>query len=356
MLDELNTRLKAAKLGVRIECRGNRLYLVATLPPKPNSAKQYKHQQRVSTGLYANDEGLKEVYGQAVKLSADIARNTFRWDEPEEKSRIPNIAEAVQTFTDWWRSRYGDDIKRETTWQKDYLAVFRRLPQDALLQPDFLRDWIIDNSQPNSRTRKKFCSSLGSLARHCGVEVELSDLRGNYSATKVGLRNLPSDQEIHDLFFTIENPKWRWLFGMMATFGLRNHEVFFVDTEYLSTAGICYVKEGKSYDGKVWPFYPEWLEAFDLRNPQIPAVTGKLHIDYGQRVNGFFYKHKLPFPPYALRHCWARRVISLGLDSRLAAKQMRHSHAVHCTTYNKWLDDSVHQAAFEKIINGRDLV
>ncbi|PSN16296.1 integrase, partial [filamentous cyanobacterium CCT1] len=35
----LNTRLKAARLGLQVECRGDRLSLRGTLPPRPDSTK-----------------------------------------------------------------------------------------------------------------------------------------------------------------------------------------------------------------------------------------------------------------------------------------------------------------------------
>ena len=32
------------------------------------------------------------------------------------------------------------------------------------------------------------------------------------------------------------NPGWRWIYGMLATYGLRDHEVFQVDTSRLHEA------------------------------------------------------------------------------------------------------------------------
>ena len=34
---KLNNRLKAARLGLQVECRGDRLNLRGTLPPRPDS-------------------------------------------------------------------------------------------------------------------------------------------------------------------------------------------------------------------------------------------------------------------------------------------------------------------------------
>jgi hypothetical protein len=45
MLDEVNQCLKAAKLGIRVAQRGDRLPLRATLPPRPGSDKTKPYQQ-----------------------------------------------------------------------------------------------------------------------------------------------------------------------------------------------------------------------------------------------------------------------------------------------------------------------
>lgn len=197
------------------------------------------------------------------------------------------------------------------------------------------------------------CDVIGAVLKRFEVPHDFAKIRGHYSAGRVRQRDLPTDEQIVDVWRSIDREDWRWAFGMLATFGLRNHEVFFIDLPYLSSAGVCLVTESKTVGGKVWPFYPEWLELFNLQNPKVPKVRATTHIDYGARVTTWFYKNKIPFTAYCLRHCWARRVIDLGLDSRLAAKMLRHGHTVHTNTYNKWLDDSTFTKAFERIKNDR---
>ncbi len=56
---------------------------------------------------------------------------------------------------------------------------------------------------------------------------------------------------------------------------------------------------------------------------------------------------------------WAIRTLELGLDQTLAAQQMGHSREIHDKIYHRWIDQSVHQRAFEfleasKEINGKN--
>lgn len=185
------------------------------------------------------------------------------------------------------------------------------------------------------------------------VPNDLREYRGNYSTTKVTERQLPDDNQIIDAWRSIPNPAWQWVFGMMAAYGLRNHEVFFIHQNFLMDSGICHVLEGKTYAGKVWPYPGDWVELFDLRNPKVPPITlaGATHVQIGARVTAAFRRYQIPFKPYDLRHCFAQRLIRMGVDSRLAAAQMRHSHTLHTETYNAWLSDDLFQEVWERSNN-----
>ena len=56
-IEAVNDRLKAGKIGVKVEARGDRLLLRATLPPKPGSSKTKPHQQYIALGIYDNPAG-----------------------------------------------------------------------------------------------------------------------------------------------------------------------------------------------------------------------------------------------------------------------------------------------------------
>ena len=130
-LSQLNDWLKAGNAGVRIECRGSRLSLVATVNKK---------QRRFATGLMLNLAGLAEAKKLALKLSADIAAGTVdKVITPAEEEKTLTVGEAIAKFKVDWDGRYSG-VKRQVTWEKDYNAVFSRLPSDATLTADLLKE------------------------------------------------------------------------------------------------------------------------------------------------------------------------------------------------------------------------
>ncbi|MEH2242451.1 MAG: hypothetical protein V7K85_06820 [Nostoc sp.] len=142
----------------------------------------------------------------------------------------------------------------------------------------------------------------------------------------------------------------RWVYGMLATYGLRNHEVFRLDFGAIARGDyIININENsKTGSRSVWPCYPEWFEEFQLENVVLPKVDlNQSNAALGHVVTSWFNRHSIPFAPYNLRHAWAIRTLVLGLDISLAAQQMGHSAKVHSELYHRWISRQYHQRAFE---------
>ena len=90
-----------------------------------------------------------------------------------------------------------------------------------------------------SRSRKQCATSLSVLAKF--LEHQLPDdwklMAKGYGLNKASFRDLPTDEFIEDLWDKIPNKSWKYVFGLMATYGLRNHEVFFCDLSSLNNYG-----------------------------------------------------------------------------------------------------------------------
>jgi len=351
-LQKSNERLKAGRVGVAIERKRDRLYLRATLPPKPNSSQTKPHQQRIGLGLYANLTGIKQSEAEAKKLGALLACREFVWEPYLKEKPADTVAEWVAKFeTDYFIRRRRDD-KSLTTWNGDYLKVFRRLPEDAPLTPELMRQAIIA-TEPDTKTRRRVCMVLNALARFADINIDVKPLAGRYSPLRVQPRQLPDDETILSWFYKIKNPAWRWVYGMLATYGLRNHEVFRLNFESLKeTSPVIEVLQGKTGDRRIWACYPEWVEDFQLLNVQLPPIRlDRSNSAIGSSCGHYFKTQvALPFPLYSLRHCWAIRTLEFGLDITLAAQQMGHSVAVHSDLYHRWISDRHHQKAFETLM------
>ncbi len=135
--------------------------------------------------------------------------------------------------------------------------------------------------------RQKACLALDKLAQMAGVEFEAKRYMGNYSPTKVFPCSLPTDSEIVEWYYRLSNPAWQWAFGMLATYGLRPHELFHLDLEAFKTSeGILTVLSGKTGMKKIWPLYPEWVEEFNL----VPgAKPESLTVDLLQKSSLRYY-------------------------------------------------------------------
>lgn len=347
---QANGRLRAGNLGVVIQQIGDRLYLRATLPPKPDSGKTEPYQQRISLGFRSNPAGIKAAEAEARKVGGLLATGCFKWiDYQKVDTPSKNVAFWLTSFREHYLGAGGT----LTTWEGDYHKILKRLPEDQALTSELLTATILGTT-PNSKTRKRACMACGSLAKFAGLEFDPSPLAGSYGPSKVSPRDIPDDLTIATWQSKITNPGWKWVYGMMATYGLRPHECFRLDwEEWKRSAPIAPVGEKTKTGGRrVWPCYPEWFELFGLGEVQLPNVNlERTNEKVGHSVSEYFSDTvKLPFKPYDLRHAWAIRTLEFGLDLSLAAQQMGHSVQVHSQQYHHWITDRHHQKAYEALM------
>jgi integrase len=349
-----NARLKNAGLGVSVQQVGKRLYIQANLPPKPGGTRVQSHQQKIPTRKPATGAGLDAAEKLAKRLAGELIAGSFRWEDWLEfcpdRSRPPiRVGEWVEAYT-----RRNRPSVAASTWRTDYANVFGQLPKSEPLTAELLERAILSKPM-DSAQRKRFAQTLGRLAKFAGLDSDFRSLRGKYSASAVQPRDIPSDAAIVAAWRGISHPGWAWCFGMMAAFGLRNHEVFFVDLEQLKrTEPYLTVESGKTGEHQSWAFHPEWVDLFRLRTPVLPFTQRyPNHEDYGRRVSNEACKH-WPFSPYNLRHAWAIRTVLYGLPDSIAAQMMGHSVEVHQRTYQHWLGQQHQQQAYERVMGRSD--
>jgi len=357
-IDQVNARLKAARLGLQIERRGQTLNLRGTLPPRPGSHRLRNHQQRIPLGLPATKAGLKQIEQEAKVIAARLIERRFDWRHYLQPGGAvlgsQDLSQHIEAFHQHFLTTRCSETTAtsvHTTWEKAYAPYLRQLQARCDATPALsLAEAIyatVQATTADSRSRQVCCTALAAFAEFCQIDlpVDLKQYWGRYGGSRTQKRDLPRDDEIVAWFERIPNPAWRFVYGIMACYGLRNHEVFFCDYSALEQgepeAIIAVAATTKTGFHEVWPFPPQWVEQFGLRAVQLPSIQTDLSRTslqrIGQQVTTQFRRYGVPFSPYDLRHAWAVRTILMGLPDTVAARMMGHSVAIHNRTYQRWI-------------------
>ncbi|MBN3951898.1 MAG: integrase [Nostoc sp. NMS7] len=351
-IEAVNERLKAGKIGVRVEQRGDRLSLRATLPPKSGSNKTKPYQQYLALGIYANPAGLQRAEAEAKIVGGLLARGEFDWSRYlvlEQELASGDWGTWIDKLRNDYFAQKGDTPNTQFTWKNDYEAAFKNLKGEVAIASLIAAATC---TAANSRSRKRTCEKLQILAELTGIKVDLKPYIGNYGNAQTKPRQIPTDDEIIRVRSLFDNsPNWLWAYGVMATYGLRDHEIFFREISPTSPH-VCHVIEGKTGERICYPLHPEWSAEWQLWEIKKPNCTGKMYRDYGQRVSRTFDRKDVSFLPYDLRHAYAiRGSVRYKAPVATMAAWMGHSPTVHWNTYNKWISQVEHAKVFEGLQN-----
>jgi integrase len=348
-LEQLNQQIRR----VKILRRGERLYLRGRFPAKPGEGTAPKRYE-ISTGYRAITRELKLAEGLAREIEGQLIRERFDWTPfLKGKQKQPNtVQEWIERLEAEHWSTTPQTLTKQNSWQKNYREQLEKLPQGALLTADLLKSTILERTQPASRSRKGYCLAYRRLANFAGIEgIDFATLAKGYKPKTISPDELPTDEEIFRVWESIALPGWKWVFAMMATYGLRNHEVFRLDTSRLAEApGVLRVlNETKTGERLVWPCPSSWWEKFRLWEVCYPnvQVEGKCNNDLGEKISQEFREQKIPFNPYRLRDAYAIRTAVYGVDVSIAAKWMGHSVQIHCEHYQDAINERHHRQVFE---------
>jgi integrase len=278
------------------------------------------------------------------------------------KPIVLTIGTVRDEFSDrWLKYRSGD--KESTNRQKlntltTYFRALNRLIKSAKLSDDLPFDGItikllLDLHPEGSDKRFRTKETLSIVCTIFGINY---NFKGVGKRPKPSARLLPSEGSIvilHKSFDSLSraNPisskYYQWVFGILATYGIRPQEIFAIDRiksfnpdldNWLFLDGtLC---DGiKTGDRIVPPLLPEWVELFDLKSFPDPPTKASTLMKQGHMIADYFRNHKLGIQPYDLRHAYAirtRRYMSL-LD---AANAMGHDVATHTKIYQRWISDT----------------
>jgi hypothetical protein len=382
-LAQCNSALRCTGIRLRIEQRGKLLCLRGPLPQR-NGEPGLKV-QRLSLGLNADEAGLALALQQLHQVQQQVNLGGFIWpSNPQEVVKIDKTSKSdfqqeLQEQLQRFEAHFFNDPRRRrnpagarTTWFAAYRPYLNRIANTSTqtasqtLSVELLEQ-VLESYELASRARQQCGLVLAVLARFQGIVLpaDWPERAGGYGLHQAQFRSLPSDNSILEAIELIPNPAWQLAYGLMATYGLRNHELFFCDfagLEQDSAAVVRVLPTTKTGEHQVWPFQPEWVDRFNLRRlggdrSLLPPICTDLKRttlqQVGRRVAEQFRRYQLPFTPYDLRHAWALRTIHIGLPDTVAARMMGHSVAIHTRTYHHWITRRDQQMAVDAALARR---
>jgi integrase len=346
VLGKVNTTLDR----VQIRQKGDRLYFRATLPPKPGDGDKPKRYE-LSTGYGANADGLRFAKAKALEIEGQLLREAFDWTPWLKGKQKPpeTVREWLKRFEEnYWESRERTSAKL-CTWETSYQYPFSKLNPDEPLTENLLKLQILQTT-PGTRSRQLFCFAYQSLALFAGLSTNFTLLaKGHETQIK---RALPTDEEIEAMRESIKNPAWQWVFGMLAAYGLRPHEIFHLDCQelYNEPGWLKVLSNTKTSERIVLPLKAEWRyqwQLWDIKMPNIRTI-GKNNQELGQKITPGLHSQGIKITSYHLRDAYAVRASVIGIDPSIAARWMGHSLQVHFSHYHSHISKKSFEDAYNR--------
>jgi integrase len=391
-LQAVKSRLKAAKVKVGLIVVKDTIQLQASLPIKPGDRdirgtgyKQYK----ISMGIPANLDGLKTAEEEACELGKLIARHTFEWTDKylgkvaRKTLEIKAVGEVLEDFeTEYFKThKITEKSKHTFSYYKDYLR--RLVGLETLLIQDAIDKRLAELT--NDSAKYSAIKTLKVLKSTLKLE-NLSFEGVKNRQPKSQAREIPSDEEIIRCFqyfekYAISRKKtlrkdykdtwkmWQWVYGMLATYGLRPREIFvkpdidwWFSTENKDNTWKVHPETKTGYR-EVLPLHPEWVQLFNLKdveclqllNHQVSNKDSFTDINIiRMNCSSWFRRVSIPFTPYDLRHAWAIRAHIMGIPIKAAADNLGHSVEIHTEIYQQWFSLENRKKVIKLAIDKKD--
>ena len=280
-IQKANQDLKTKKKKLAIKRRGQSLYLRGILPPKPGVNKGL-HQQEIALGLKATDKNIDIAVDEATTAWTLLKSDRFDWSIYTTKSKRSDQKEKISSLTERFAESYLETglangrrpFAVKKTLDKDYLSVFKKLPQDEDLTFELAKNLVL-SAKPDGRWRKRYKNALKMLSRFANKEFYFSQIVSSYSSKNTVARQLPTDKEIEFYYneITNKNMEWAYYLGLLAIFGLRPQEAFYSNLEITEDQPLIEVLHNKNNCHRlVFPYPKKWLNDFNIWQPNLPKI------------------------------------------------------------------------------------
>lgn len=321
-----------------------RLYLLAKVPRR--DGRPGLMQTRIALRLDDTPVNRRTAAKQLQTLERQLERGEFSWsywsDEPEGVTWREAIARL-------YRAKVVLGRTGQSTWEINYLGRLRQIPPGSLCTSESIAA-ALQRYERDTCSYKELYYLLRHIAQLVAVpfpEVPLPTYR------EAQLVAVPTDEEIIAWVERAPEPS-AWYWGMMATYGLRPHEIEgaeLVDRDYCQVADAT-----KTGFRTVVPLPREWVERFRLRERRMRPrlVDSSARPDAVSKwLSKELRRLRLPWRPYALRHAYAARLWREGgsrLDIYTASRLMGHSPQQHSRTYRAHIQPHLVAEAAERAL------
>ncbi|MDJ0734582.1 MAG: integrase [Nostocaceae cyanobacterium] len=342
-------------------------------------------QYTLSLGFPANDVGVKAAIAKARELDLLLITKQFQWTPlllgkqaqklAIEQERKPSkfIGELIAEYEQEFWKTHEKDRRGIKTWDSHYLRHLKKLPQDIPLSINAVES-ALKKTKSNSSSRFFLAWQLKKFCQFCGLDAD--DMINSYATPlpSPSIRKVPSDEQIIQGFTKIGEPvspyaskdniilpeQWQWMYGMLATYGLRPHELFALDLEAFTDTNNSFhlvtlnpsltggTKTGERSCG-IPPLHPQWIDLFDLKNVKFTVNHGTLS-NKTAKIQVKFRTANIGFQPYDLRHAYAIRGHRLRVPIKTMADYMGHTVEEHTKTYQRWMSEETNLEIYKEVV------
>lgn len=330
-----------------VNAQRGRLYLLAKVPRR--DGQPGLAQTRIALRLDDSPVNRRTAEKQRLTLERQLLDGSFEWAYwLDDENHGITWREAIARLH---RARVVLGRTSESTWEINYLGRLRQIPPTSPCTTASMAAALerYDRSTCSYKELYYLLKHISTLVAVPFPEVPLP----TYSTAE--LVAVPTDAEIIS-WVAAAGPAPAWYFGMMATFGLRPHEI---EGAVLVEKDYCQVQEGtKTGFRTAIPVPRDWVERFQLRDRRLRPTMGSPG-DRPDKVAKWLSKElkrqSLPWRPYALRHAYAGRLWRMGgsnLDVFTASRLMGHSPQQHARTYRAHIQPHQIAEAAERALGG----
>ena len=354
---------------MKVSSHKGRLYIRGQLPNKDPKRKG-NLQQTITLSLDDTPENRVKAEKQLKQIEKLLKKGTFDWADwainaPIKRGKVQNVSSWQQAIRVLYKRKVTLGTTSESTWNVNYMGSLNVIPDLSAKVTTEAIEAAVNRYSRDQATYRKMVMLCKNIADICGVdfpEVAVPTYRRAQTVYEI-----PTEDEIIEWVLSAPQP-YRWHFGMMATYGVRPHEL----PELTQLEGkdhlIQIADETKTGFRTVIPLDESWVDLFDLGFRQYAPKKYLPYRDDADRLqnkegvsrwlNEWRLSMGINYRPYMLRHAYAARLWREGgaeMDIGTAAKFMGHSISEHEKTYRRWIDpNQIAAAGIAAIKRNRD--